>query len=61
MADSIRALVDYWGKLTQAYGGNAVKAKPAMSLVEFNAGELDKVKSIEELVAKINESIASDC
>ncbi len=61
--DSIEALVDYWGKLNQAYGGNDSKmTKVAFSLIPaVELTDLDRVSGLEELVEKVNQAIENYC
>lgn len=59
MADSIGALVDYWGKLNQAYGTDSVTAKLAMTLRDVNLGGLQQVDSFEDLVRQVKQAIAN--
>jgi CRISPR system Cascade subunit CasC len=59
MADSITALVDYWEKLSQAYGTDSIKAKPAMSLSDVNLDGLERVASFEDLVGQVKRAIAN--
>jgi len=61
MADSIATLVDYWGKLNQAYGTDSITARLAMTLREdVKLDGLDQVVSFEDLVQEVNQAIASD-
>lgn len=59
MADSIAALVAYWGKLNAAYGSDVIKAKPALLLNETKLDGLDRVKNLEELVVRVNQAIGA--
>ena len=54
-------LVDYWGKLTKAYGDKDIQAKPAYTLDTADLKDLDAVDGLEQLISKINQAVATDC
>jgi CRISPR system Cascade subunit CasC len=59
MIDSITALVNYWGKLNQAYGTDGIKAKLAMSLSDVDLDGLEQVASFEKFVQRVNQAVAT--
>ena len=58
---SIEKLVEYWGKLSKVYGDKGIKAKPAFVLDAQKLAGLDAVDTLEELIAKVNETITAGC
>lgn len=60
MADSIAALVDYWGKLKRFYGDGVIKAAPAMALHGNNLAGMEPLDSLQTLVDRVNQAIATD-
>lgn len=60
MADSIRALVDYWGKLGEFYGNGGIKATPAMALNVNDLKGMEKVGKFDDLVKKVSDAITVD-
>jgi CRISPR system Cascade subunit CasC len=57
VADSIRALVDYWDKLNTAYGSETIRVRNALSLSDFDTQRIDRVNSIQDLINCVNASI----
>jgi len=60
MQASVEAMNSYWGKLTQVYGENGVKARPICLVGEAELTSLkdQKVESFEELLKRVEESVS---
>ncbi len=59
--ESTVKLVDYWGKLSKAYGDKDILAKPAYTLDAANLKSLDAVDGLEQLITKINQAVTVNC
>ena len=57
--NSISALVNYWGRLTKAYGSETIMAKPALALDEgIELGGLEPVENLETLIGTVMQKIS---
>ncbi|MDY6916489.1 MAG: type I-E CRISPR-associated protein Cas7/Cse4/CasC [Chloroflexota bacterium] len=60
VADSIAALVDYWGKLKQFYGDDGITAAPAMALHGNDLDGMEEVAGLKDLVHRVKQAIAAE-
>lgn len=60
VADSIAALVDYWGKLKQFYGDDGITAAPAMALDGNDLAGMEEVAGLKDLVDRVKQAIAAE-
>lgn len=56
---SIAALLDYWGRLVNAYGEKEIKEKAAFALEECKLGDFD-TGNLEGLLARVSNAISED-
>jgi len=56
---SINSLVEYWNKLTKAYGENEIKAKPAVTLEDVKLDGLNKANNLDLLIQEVMNAVSS--
>lgn len=60
VADSVAVLVAYWEKLKAAYGSDEIQAEPALALGEAKVETGDRVRTLQELLGKVNKAIGAN-